>query len=106
MNMIRLLLLLLTGCSGGEPVWRAPQAGEVVDLPAVQWRVVDPATMQQVYRNSGKTLADGAQLQGFAGTAPDGTHVVYTLAPKTVDDQVTCTLGHEMMHIAIGSYHK
>lgn len=45
------------------------------------------------------------RLHGFAGYADDGTAVVYTLPPQSVDDAVACTLGHEVMHVALGEHH-
>ena len=103
--MIRALIvaLLLTGC--GERVQGAPEPGAVVQLPPIEWRVVDRAGLEAVYRNSGQALGDGDRLSGFAGYR-DGKAVVYTLPPRAVDDAATCTLGHEVMHIALGDYHR
>lgn len=63
------------------------------------------AELEAVYRNSGQAVPEGGRLHGFAGYR-DGRAVVYTLPPRTVDDAVTCTLGHEVMHIALGAYHR
>lgn len=98
-----LLALVLTGC--GERVQGAPDPGTTVSLPPIEWRVVSRAELEAVYRNSGQALAEGDRLHGFAGYR-DGQAVVYTLPPRTVDDAVTCTLGHEVMHIALGAYHR
>ncbi len=51
-------------------------------------------------------LEQGQQLEGFTGITPDGLHIVYTLPPSTVDDAATCTLGHEVLHVVLGEYHK
>jgi hypothetical protein len=100
------ILFFLAGCSGGERVENAPKSGDVVQLPAIEWRVVDRPELEAVYRNSGMVVGEGQRLDGFAGLRPDGRKVIYTLPPRYVDDQVTCTLGHEILHVAIGSYHK
>ena len=105
MKKLAILTLLLTGCTGGERVANAPQPGDTIQLPPVEWVVVDRDRLLAGYRASGKELAQGNQLEGFTGIRPDGTRVIYTLQPRMVDDQVTCTLGHEFMHIALGDYH-
>lgn len=51
-------------------------------------------------------IGERGRPHGFAGYADDGTAVVYTLPPNRVDDAVTCTLGHEVMHVALGEYHR
>ena len=50
-------------------------------------------------------LSDGQKLHGFAGMQ-GGKAVIYTTPPRHVDDQAALTLGHEIMHIAFGSYHQ
>lgn len=97
------LCVLLTGCS--ERIDPAPVAGDRHTL-AVEWRIVDRPALEQIYRAAGMELGDRQSLRGFAGTLPDGRAVVYTLPPERVDDDATCTLGHEVMHVALGSYHK
>lgn len=97
-------LLLLTAC--GERVANAPQPGTRVQLPAIEWRVVDRQGLLHAYQASGMELVPGQRLEGFAGIDSDGRHVVYTMAPRTVDDSATCTLGHEVMHVALGAYHR
>lgn len=98
--------LILCGCTGGERVANAPLAGDTVQIPAMEWRVVDREGLMKVYRNSGLVTRQGQQLEGFAGVDGSGANVIYTLPPRTVDDQVTCTLGHEVLHVALGKYHK
>ena len=95
---------LLTAC--GEPVQGAPDPGDTIQLPPIEWRVRDRVALEQAYRESGMITGERDKLHGFAGYADDGTAVVYTLPPQRVDDAVTCTLGHEIMHIALGEYHK
>lgn len=99
-------VLLLVGCTGRERVANAPQAGDTIQLPPVEWRVVDAHALLQVYRNSGLEVPQHNQLEGFVGVDSDGRPVIYTLPPRTVDDQVTCTVGHEVMHVALGNYHR
>jgi len=113
--MILIACLLLTGC-GGEKIDPAPQAGERHQL-RIEWRVVDRPTLEQAYRDSGMVLLKRERaagdpnpqrdrLHGFAGRLPDGSAVIYTLPPERLDDQATCTLGHEILHITHGDYHR
>lgn len=97
-------LALLTAC--GESVQGAPEPGENIALPPIEWRVRDRVALEQAYRESGMHIGERDRLHGFAGYADDGTAVVYTLPPSRVDDAVTCTLGHEVMHLALGEYHR
>ena len=98
------LSFALTGC--GEKIDNSPQPGEQVQIPAIEWRVVDRQGLLHAYQSNGMRLEQGQQLEGFAGITADGRHVVYTLTPRTVDDAATCTLGHEVMHVALGDFHK
>ena len=103
MRFALLAALCLTAC--GEPVDNAPKPGHNITLPPMEWRVRDRATLEGTYLHSGEALGDHERLHGFVGM--DGEQVViYTLPPKTVDDAVACTLGHEVMHVALGSYHR
>lgn len=104
-TLTTLMVLVLAGCNGGERISSAPVAGDTITLPSIEWRVVDQAQLIAVYRKSGLEVPEGQQLDGFAGMDSRGVHVVYTLPPRRVDDQVTCTLGHEVMHVALGKYH-
>ena len=99
-----LIVLLLAGCSG-EAMQGAPQPGETIYLPPIEWRVVNREELRAAYVRAGMPLEPGDRLSGFVGTV-DGRTVVYTLAPTHVDDQATLTLGHEILHVAIGDYHK
>lgn len=99
-----LLLLLLVGCQ--EKIEPAVTPGEVFYLPPVEWRVVSQETLSKEYVAAGKVITADQRLEGFIGHRPDGTVVIYTKVPRTVDDQATCTLGHELMHEALGAYHK
>jgi len=105
--MFRALLLaalLLVGC--GEQVQPQPEAGDIHVIPSFTWHIVDEAELRRVYAEAGMPLTEGQKLHGFVGTMPDGSIAVATLPPKIVDDQPTCTLGHEVMHLALGGYHK
>ena len=95
---------LLAAC--GESVQGAPEGGDNIALPPIEWRVRDRVALEQAYRESGMRIGERDRLHGFAGYADDGTAVVYTLPPQRVDDAVACTLGHEVMHVALGSYHR
>ena len=105
LRRVLLVVCVLSIAACGERIQASPQAGSSVAVPAFEWRVVDRPTLEAVYRASGKNIGDGGRLEGFAGTTHGGVVVVYTLPPQTVDDSVTCTLGHEVMHVALGSYH-
>lgn len=108
--MIRRIILLLVitltaACTGGEKIADAPEAGAVIYLPEIEWRVVSRAELERVYIASGQPLEPGQSLRGFAATQGERI-LVYTLAPEEVDDDATLTLGHEVMHVALGDYHR
>jgi len=115
MRILALLVpLALTAC-GGERIPTAPEPGARLDLPPIEWRVRDRTGLEAAYESSGLAIQRavpgsavhrrGDQLSGFAGR--DGERwVVYTLPPQRVDDAVACTLGHEVMHVALGDYHR
>lgn len=104
MRWLILLTLALTAC--GEKVTPEVKPGETFYLPPVEWRVVNSTQMVKAYTEAGMPLAPDQKLHGFIGHLHDGTVVIYTLPPVAVDDSATCTLGHEMMHAALGDYHK
>lgn len=99
--LICLTALALTAC--GEKM-EAP--ADAYDIPPFEWRIRTNEQLRAIYANSGVVLRDEHRLHGFVGTAPDGRNVIYTTRPRTVDDQVACTLGHEVMHLALGDYHR
>lgn len=109
--MVAATLLLLASC-GGERVQNAPAEGDVLHLPAMEWRVVDRQTLDAVYVNSGMTvnvvthgrMKRRDNLTGFVGRRGE-QWVVYTLQPQYVDDAATCALGHEVLHTVLGDYH-
>ncbi|MCR6661821.1 MAG: hypothetical protein NVV60_01405 [Luteimonas sp.] len=98
-----ILCLCLAGCA--ERIEPTPQAGDVHQLPAIEWRIVDRAELERVYRDAGMPLTDKQSLRGFVAKRDDQV-VVFTLPPRSVDDDVTTTLGHEVMHVALGDYHR
>ena len=103
--LLGVCLGILTAC--GEKVLEAPEAGDVVHVPAFEWRVRDQPALEASYMAStGVVLSSDQRLEGFAGQSTDGTKVVYTKPPRYVDDSVACTLGHEVMHLALGRYHQ
>lgn len=99
-------VLAISGC--GEQVQNAPAAGTTVLIPEFEWRVVDADTMARLHAENGIVLQRGVEtalgMQGVRNI--DGRVMVYTLPPKYLNDRNTCTLGHEVMHIALGAYHK
>ncbi len=74
----------------------------------MQIRVIfhdSPITLQKA-----KESVDGAiepNLRGFAGWNRENNYCeIHSLRPKTIDDDKTLTLGHELLHCIHGSYHK
>ena len=99
--LICLAALAVTAC--GE---RVDAPADAYEIPPFEWRIRSPDELRAIYANSGMPLRDGHKLHGFVGTDSAGRNVIYTTRPRTVDDAVACTLGHEVMHVALGSYHR
>lgn len=98
-----LACIIVTGC---ERVQSAPEAGSNIEVPAFEWRVRDADTLAKQYAAAGKDAGEGRAPAGFiARDLETGRIVVYTLPPRYVDDTVARTLGHEVMHAALGDYH-
>lgn len=76
-----------------------------IHIPAFDWYIVSESELQTIYKNSGYTLPANARVSGLTGIV-NGKQVIITTAPKGVDDEVTLTLGHEVMHLAFGKYHQ
>lgn len=72
----------------------------------MKWPVIATLALLTACGESGMPIGERDRLHGFAGYSDDGTAVVYTLPPNRVDDAVICTLGHEVMHLALGEYHR
>lgn len=93
----------------GEPI--VPEYNNNLDppksitIPTFDWYIVSEAEMRDVYERSGQVIPEGGELKGITGLN-NGQQVVITPPPVYVDDEVACTLGHEVMHIAFGDYHK
>lgn len=109
--MCTALMVTLVGCTGGAPVTPTTQVsiadGSDITIPRVVWRIRSPEQLKAEYQaaKGGQNLGPMDSLQGFSATGSDGTVYVYTLRPKTMDDEVTLTLGHEVMHTVLGGYH-
>ena len=103
-GLLATAVLLLAAC--GEKIAEAPKAGDTLKVPAFEWRVRDQQTLEAIYSRSGLAPGDGRELRGFAGVDADGTLAVYTSPPIYVDGDATCTLGHEVIHLVLGEYHK
>ena len=82
-----------------------PETQNEYSLPPIEWRIRDAQGLRTAYNNSGMTIGNDERLEGFVGIDEEGRTVVYTMRPKYVDDSVACTLGHEVMHVALGNYH-
>lgn len=104
------LLLFGLSCSKKTepivPTVNSIQEGTVIHLPAMQWHIVSRERLIDVYQRAGHPIPEGAELHGITGVTPEGQTIVVTLAPQNVDDEVTLTLGHEVMHVALGDYHQ
>ena len=102
-------ILLLAAC--GEKVINPPAAGTIIHVPAFEWHVMEPKDYIRAYENAGMVgpvradLPEG-RLLGFAGYLEDGTLVVVTPPPRYGDDEVTTTLGHEVLHLVLGEFHR
>lgn len=105
MRLLSLTACLLLAACGGERIEPQPQPGDVHQLPQIEWRIVGQRELERVYRDAGMPLERGDRLHGFIGQQ-SGRTVIYTLPPQYVDDSATCTLGHEVMHAALGDYHR
>ncbi len=105
LGYLAVLAIALTGCV--EKVQNAPQPGDRYELPPITWYVVDKETLASEYQRFGMEIPEGHEIRGFVGTRhSDGKQVIYSLPPKYVNDESTRDLGHELLHIAIGDYHK
>lgn len=81
------------------------EEGAINSVPPIEWAIVSQREMENLYSNSKKPLKNGV-LHGFIGIDPvTGATIVVTTRPRYVDDEVACTLGHEVMHAALGNYH-
>lgn len=89
----------------GEPVQNAPKAGDDIKVDGFTWRVRSADTIAAEYAGAGKVAGPGWAVDAYAGTL-NGKPIVTTQAPRVVDDAVACSLGHEVMHLAIGDYHR
>jgi hypothetical protein len=101
---IVLLVAALVGC--GDRVQNSPAEGSNITIPQFEWRVRSGHGLQEIHALNGIELHAGQIAEGLQGTDPSGTVVIYTRSPVRVDDSVACTLGHEVMHIALGKYHR
>lgn len=106
LSLILLTLLTTAACNQKEPVKGTPEAGADLTVPEFTWKVRNQPQLDTIYMTSGMVLNEEDRLEGFVGKDALGNYVIYTRPPKYVDDDVACTLGHEVMHIVLGSYHE
>lgn len=102
---ILLTSLLLVGCNNGEKIKNPPSVGSDIEVPSFMWKLRSQHDLETIYKTNGQILTDDDRLYGFVGIASDGRYVIYTAEPRYVDDEVSCTLGHEVMHLVLGDYH-
>ena len=101
------LLVLMVGCDSGEPVKNAPKMGDHIELPPIVWKIRTEKQMTEIRENSLGPTNHKVRVLGLVGVNQDTGRVeVITGVPRYVDDQVACTLGHEIMHVALGDFHK
>lgn len=96
------VLFLSAGCA--EKIQDAPKAGTTMLVQEFEWRIINEAQMRELHAINNIKVAEGKVPVGIQGYK-DGKAIIYTLPPKSVDDDVALTLGHEVMHIAMGKYH-
>lgn len=96
------VVLFLTACA--EKIQDAPTAGTTIQVGAFEWRVINQQQMRELHAINGIALDAHQVPKGLAGRK-DGRAIIYTLPPGRVDDETALTLGHEVMHIALGKYH-
>lgn len=109
-NSCIILAFVVSCAQKPEPEPITPEYNRVftpskITVPSFEWYIVEEKDMRIMYENSGMEVPEGAVLDGFAGWDGD-KRVVVTGPPKTVDDNATLTLGHEVMHLTFGKYHK
>lgn len=101
-SAILLSLCVLAACK--QPEMTIPPGQQTI--PNTVWIPTPERELNHIYNTrTDRKLPPGAQLHGFTGRLPDGTYVIYSPMPKRVDDQATCTLGHEVLHVLYGQYH-
>lgn len=91
---------LLAACAEQIDVPPGPHAVEF------EWRTVSPQELRAAYVANGRAIGNDDKLDGFVGIDSRGQWVVYTTLPQRLDDRATCTLGHEVLHIVAGAYHR
>lgn len=95
-----------TQASAQEPITAELAEGTIIEIKTFEWRIVSEKELKEIYIASGKELYPGQELKGFSGVdLLTRKAVVYTTSPKYVDDDATTTLGHEVIHLAVGPYH-
>ena len=93
-------VLFFTGCK--QKVDVPPGPHEV----SFKWHILPPAELRAMYLHNGMELPEDDHLDGFVGIDANGDWVVYTTMPRRLDDRAVCTLGHEVLHIVAGDYHR
>lgn len=94
--------LLLAGCA--EPVQNAPKVGDDIRVEGFTWRVRSAEQIAAEYAGAGKDPGPGLAVDAYIGRL-NGETIITTKPPRTVDDGIACSLGHEVMHAALGDYH-
>jgi hypothetical protein len=106
--LLAVLVLALTSVASAEPV-RA-----TLDLSAVRVEITwveTQAEMKRLRSEHGKAPLDSViktELKAFSVLGKrDGDYVclVFAFRPRSVDDDITTSLGHEIAHCFLGAYH-
>lgn len=90
----------------GETI-KANTSARVIQVPAFEWHIVSEDELRRIYEKAGGHVPQGGDLKGFSAVDPKtGKRLIFTTQPRRVDDDVTTTFGHEVMHITFGDYHR
>lgn len=100
-------ILFLVACTEKiVPEYGSIEPGANVSVGPIELRIRSEEELQRIYKQAGKSIPERHELRAFIGRDLNtGRTVLYSPPPQRVDDYVTCSIGHEFMHAAYGSYH-
>lgn len=109
--VVVVVALIFAGCSvqseSVAPTKHSIKPGTDIQLPPMEWRIRTPEDLARIYAESGAKTSRNEAIDAFIGRDPGtGQIIIYTAPPKFVDGAETRALGHEVMHEALGDYHK
>lgn len=105
--VIVLAALVIGGCVAKiEPEYNSIMPGTDIEVDSIELRFRKPEELQRQYAGAGQTVPEKYELRAFIARDLDtGKKIIYSPPPKHVDDDVTCSIGHEFLHAALGNYH-